>query len=102
MKTVELISGAVAEDLRDTDFAKNYLNDLLQDENPEIFLVGLQDVVKAHGGIAQAAEAIGVTRQALHKALSEQGNPRYTTLRGILRALDLDIRIARIEGDEAA
>ncbi|MCV3243550.1 addiction module antidote protein [Mesorhizobium sp. ZC-5] len=47
-------------------------------------------VARARGMTGIAKEA-GVTREALYKALSGDGDPKLTTLLGVLRALDMKI-----------
>jgi probable addiction module antidote protein len=36
----------------------------------------------------------GVTREALYKALSAEGDPKLSTLLGVLQALDLELHVA--------
>lgn len=50
----------------------------------------LGTIARARGMSAVAREA-GVTREALYKALSEEGDPRLSTLLGVTRALGLQI-----------
>lgn len=45
-------------------------------------------------GMAQVARAAGVTREALYKSLSEDGDPRLSTLLGVIKALKLKLIIA--------
>lgn len=47
-------------------------------------------VARARGMSSVAGEA-GVTREALYKALSESGDPRLSTLLGVLRALGIKL-----------
>ena len=42
-------------------------------------------------GMTGIAKEAGVTREALYKALSGDGDPKLTTLLGVLRALDMKI-----------
>ena len=44
-------------------------------------------------GMAQVAKAAGVTREALYKSLSEDGDPRLSTLLGVMKALNLTMSI---------
>jgi probable addiction module antidote protein len=50
-------------------------------------------VARARGMTAVAREA-GVTREALYKALSEDGDPKLSTLLGITKALGVRLRAA--------
>jgi len=47
-------------------------------------------VARARGMTSVAGEA-GVTREALYKALSESGDPKLSTLLGVLRALGIKL-----------
>jgi probable addiction module antidote protein len=42
-------------------------------------------------GMTQVAKDAGVTREALYKSLSEEGDPRLSTLLGVLKALDVKL-----------
>lgn len=46
-------------------------------------------------GIARDA---GVTREALYKALSENGHPRLSTLFGVIKALGLKVKLVPAGG----
>jgi probable addiction module antidote protein len=50
----------------------------------------LNIVARARGMSAVAKEA-GVTREALYKALGENGDPRLSTLLGVTRALGIQL-----------
>ena len=44
-------------------------------------------------GMTQIAKDAGVTREALYKALSMDGDPRLSTLLGVMKALGLKMRV---------
>ena len=46
-------------------------------------------VVARARGMSQLAEETGLTRQALYKALSSDGNPEFATVLKVIRALGL-------------
>lgn len=50
-------------------------------------------------GMAQVAKAAGVTREALYKSLSEDGDPRLSTLLGVVKALDMKLVFTDTESD---
>jgi len=58
-----------------------------------MFLVGLKDVIAAHGGMAHIAESAGVNRVSLYKAVSAKGNPSIRYLKRILEVLDIRLRL---------
>ena len=49
-------------------------------------------VVARARGMSQLAEETGLTRQALYKALSGEGNPEFATVLKVVRALGLRLR----------
>ena len=51
------------------------------------YIANALGIVARAQGLAATARTAGVTREALHKALSLQGNPRLSTLIGVTRAL---------------
>jgi probable addiction module antidote protein len=75
-----------------------YLEAALEEEDPAPFTHALGIVARAMGMSKIAAEA-GVTREALYKGLSRTGDPRLSTLLGVVKALGLRlaIRAARPE-----
>lgn len=68
----------------------------LKDDDWQAFLDQIRDLMIASGGIAHFAERMGCSRTTLYKTLSAKGNPRLTTLAGILRELGLRISFKRI------
>lgn len=72
-----------------------YLQAALEEDDPALLTHALGVIARAQG-MAKIAEEAGVTREALYKALSADGDPRLSTFLGVLRALGLrlDIRAA--------
>jgi probable addiction module antidote protein len=66
------------------------LNDALASGDARYVSQALGVIARARGMTAVAREA-GVTREALYKALSENGDPRLTTLLGVARALGVTL-----------
>lgn len=82
------------EELRDPEAAAIYLQDAWEDSTEE-FLVALRKYVQANGGMSQCAERAHLSREALYRMLSENGNPEVRSLRAILDAGGLTLTIAR-------
>src|SRR5687768_433392 len=84
------------ERLRDPEYALHYLQVALEDEGDEhadvIFLLALRKVAQANQ-MTHVAEAAGFGRETLYKMLSEKGNPGFSSLRAVLKALGLDLAI---------
>lgn len=76
-----------------------YLEAALEDGEPKVVAMALGNIARAKGMTAVAREA-GVTREALYKALSENGDPKLSTLLGVMKAVGL--RFTVTPADEAA
>ena len=82
-------------EILDTDEAMvAYLNEALEEKDPKYFVEALGNVARAKGMTAIAADS-GLGRQALYKALSNEGNPRIDTLFRVLETLDLRLAVTR-------
>jgi len=67
-----------------------YVEAAFEDGDPSVIAHALGNVARARGMTGVAKEA-GVTREALYKALTENGDPKLSTLLGVLRALGLSL-----------
>jgi probable addiction module antidote protein len=76
--------------LEDPEQAAEYLT-ACYEEGPEVFLVGLRDVVEAQGGVARASEISKLNRESLYRLFSRKGNPRLSSLASVLSALGLKL-----------
>ena len=100
MKTKDYRAGLLKR-LEDKEYAVGYLTDVLTQETPEAFLIALRDVIDARGeNVSALAKQAGVTRQALYQALSEDGNPRFSTITQILKSLNLQFAGLQTADDE--
>lgn len=80
-------------DLQDPEYVALYLNDALHEGSPEEFYLALRNVIKANQGMSQLAAETDLGRESLYKALSESGNPQFSTVSKIVGALGLQISI---------
>jgi probable addiction module antidote protein len=53
-------------------------------------------------GMSNVAKEAGVKREALYRALSEKGDPRLSTLLGVLKALNISLQVAKPQDNAAA
>ena len=84
-----------AVDFLDSDEALvAYLNAALEERDPAFFAKAVGDVARAKGMTA-VAEASGLGRPNLYRALSGEGNPRLDTLFRVLETLDLRLAVTR-------
>jgi probable addiction module antidote protein len=82
---------ALLKRLLDLEYATGYLTACFEQGEAE-FLLGLRDVVEAHGGIGQLAKAAKLNRESLYEVLSKDGNPTLSTLASILSALGIHLQ----------
>ena len=69
-----------------------YLSAALEDGDTALLTVALGNIARAKG-ITQLAKETGVTRDGLYKALSPDGNPSFSTINKIIRALGLRLDV---------
>ena len=81
---------SMARELRENpDFAAEYLRAAMEDEaEPRVLLVALRRVAEARG-LAKVAKTAGIERESLYRALSPRGNPRFSTLVAVAKAMGL-------------
>lgn len=77
-----------------------------KDGNWAAFMASVRTVAEVKGGIGELAGKLECSRTNLYKTLSEEGNPRLSTLASILQALGyrLSVQPAAVEavGEESA
>ncbi|MYA78699.1 MAG: putative addiction module antidote protein [Gemmatimonadetes bacterium] len=83
----------VTEHLRTLEDARLYL-EACANEDPgdgSLIRAALNDIARS-GNMSWLAREIGMSREGLYKALSEDGNPAFSTVVRIVRALGLQVR----------
>ncbi len=68
-----------------------YLEAAFDDGDPAFIAAALGDIARAIG-MTDLASRAGVTREALYKALSPTGDPRLSTLLGVMNALGIKLK----------
>lgn len=79
----------------------SYLRAAFETTDAELIAAALGDVSRAKGMSAIARNA-GVTREALYKGLTASGDPKLSTLVGVVRALGLQLQVVPAAEDPAA
>lgn len=92
IKVSELPDFDVAEHLRDEADMAAYLQVVMEDGDPALLAAALGDVARARG-MTQIAEAAGLTREALYKALRPGAQPRFDTIARVCTALGLKLTV---------
>ena len=67
-----------------------YVEAAFEDGDPALITHALGDVARAKG-MSQLAREAGVTREALYKALTPDGDPKLSTFLGVMKALGLKL-----------
>lgn len=70
-----------------------YLTAALEDGDPDVFLTAIGNVAKARG-MTQIAQATGLGRESLYKALSPGARPKYDTVLKVLRSLGVRLAVS--------
>jgi probable addiction module antidote protein len=78
----------VAEHLRTPEEMAAYLDAWLEDASDDVSGIAraLGDIARAKG-MSQVAKEAGLSRESLYRALSEGGNPSFSTVLKVARAL---------------
>jgi probable addiction module antidote protein len=71
----------------------NYLEAVFEDGDPALVAAALGDIARAKG-MTKIAQAAGLGRESLYKALSRGGNPELATVLKVMRALGLKLKVA--------
>ena len=72
--------------LDDDEAVADYIRLAIAEGDPGLLAAALGDVARARG-MTQVAQAAGLTREALYKALRPEGAPRFDTVRRVCAAL---------------
>ncbi len=84
----------VQDHLKTEEDMAGYLEACLEEGGPELFFIGLGDVIKAKG-IAHIAKETGLSREGLYKTFTPGRQPQFDTIWKITRALGLTVMIGR-------
>jgi probable addiction module antidote protein len=81
-------SETLKEVLKDPKDVAEYLGVVLKEEDEAGFLVALRNIAEVRG-MAEVAKLAGVGRESLYKTLSENGNPKLSTLVSVLHGIGI-------------
>ena len=82
-----------AEDLQTDEDVAIYLDAYVEEDPGDGSLIraALGDIARAKG-MSQLARDTGLAREGLYRALSADGNPEFTTIMKVMRALGVRLR----------
>ncbi len=75
-----------AEYLQTEEDVAAYLTAIMEDNDPALLAAALGDIARARG-MSEIANASGITREALYKALRPNAQPRFDTISRVCAAL---------------
>jgi probable addiction module antidote protein len=85
-----------AEYLDSPEAVSAYLEEALETDDPAFITQALGTVARARG-MSQVAKETGLSRESLYKALSPEGNPEFSTVIRVMRALGLRFAVTAAE-----
>lgn len=88
-KTKPYVFGAF---VRTPDEVRAYIDAALEEVGPDHLKAALRAIADSEGMTALAQRA-GITRAGLYRALSDEGDPKFSTLTAILDALGLRLTV---------
>ncbi|MBI2980720.1 MAG: putative addiction module antidote protein [Deltaproteobacteria bacterium] len=77
--------------LQDPEEAAEYLNAVLEESDPKLFLAALRDVADAYG-MGEIAKKTDLNRPSLYRMLSKEGNPEIYSVFSLLSAIGLKLK----------
>jgi probable addiction module antidote protein len=88
---LKLIPFDAAKYLHDDTAIAEYMDAVLEANEPALLLLALGDVARAKG-MAQVAKDAGLGRESLYKALAPGAKPRFETVMKVAQALGLGLK----------
>jgi probable addiction module antidote protein len=96
MAKIETTAFDSADYLNSAEAIAAYLDAYLEESAPEELRGALATVARSHG-VSDLARRSGVTRAGIYKALGQNGNPSFETIRSILGAMGLRLTVEPAE-----
>lgn len=91
--TLETKPFDIAEYLKNPEEIRAYLQEVLDTGDDSDFIHALSTAARAMG-MTEVAQKVGVTRASLYKSLAEGGNPRFSTISKVTKALGFKLAVA--------
>lgn len=90
MQKLNLIQWDPVNHLKSEEDIAAYLEAALADGDPGVIAAVLGDIARARG-MTKIAHDTGLGRESLYKALSPEGNPTFSTILKVIKALGLEL-----------
>lgn len=92
IKISELPDFDPTEYLKDEEDIAAYLSAILEENDSALLAAALGDVARARG-MTEIANASGISREALYRALRSEAHPRFDTIQRVCGALGLRLAV---------
>jgi probable addiction module antidote protein len=92
----------VADYLTDEETISAYLTEAPESDDPRLIAQVLGDIARARGGMTELSRQTGLSREALYRALSENGNPEFFTILKVVRAFGIKLSATAVKTDAVA
>ena len=89
-----------AEHIRDDADIAAYIEAALEDGDHRVLAAVLGDIARAKG-MTQVARDTGLGRESLYKSLSPDGNPEFSTVLRVLKALGIRLRATVVDDTQS-
>jgi len=89
---LETLPFDAADYLKSPEAQSELLAEAFAGGDPAMIAASLGIVARARG-MSQVARDAGVTREALYRSLSSDGDPKLSTILGVMKALNLSLRV---------
>ena len=98
---IDTVPFDAAEFIQDAQSQAEFITDAF-DSGEAGYIAHALGIVARARGMTQVSRDAGITREALYRALSQEGDPRLSTLLGVLKALGLSLHAERLNDSEVA
>ncbi len=95
MNAIKLTRWDASDELKSDEDCALYLQAIIEeaDGDEKLIAAGLGDIARARG-MTQVALDSGLAREALYRSLSADGNPSFSTVLKVTKALGLKLTVA--------
>ena len=95
--TIKITRYDTAEHLKSDEDIQAYLDAVLEEGGDDpAYIVHALGIIARAKNMSQLARDTGLSREGLYKALSDEGNPTFSTVTKIAKALGLKIKFQSV------
>ena len=80
--------------LKTNEDRTEYLKAVLSENNESLLMLTIREIIDSMGGIGKLSKETELARESLYRTLSENGNPRFSTLFKVLDNMDLQLSVS--------